>query len=258
MPKFAANLSLMFQELPFQDRFAAARAAGFEGVEIQFPYTYPAADVADWARSAKLKVVLHNLPAGDWAGGDRGLACDPARVNEFQDSVGEALAYARALDVHQLHCLAGLRRPGVSPARARATMLSNLRFAAEQLAAHDINLLIEPINTWDIPGYFLSGSAQAAALIADCGAPNLFLQYDVYHMQRMEGELANTVRTLLPLIRHVQIADTPGRHEPGTGEINFRYLLALLDELGYTGWVGCEYLPLGDTVAGLVWRSHLA
>ncbi|MDQ1921027.1 hydroxypyruvate isomerase family protein [Massilia pseudoviolaceinigra] len=204
-----------------------------------------------------LQLVLHNLPAGDWSAGERGMACDPHRITELQDSVALALDDAVALGVGRLHCLAGKLPPGVAPALAHHTYVANLRFAAARLAAHGIDLLIEPINTVDMPGYFLTGTAQAAAVIAECGAPNLFMQYDIYHMRRMEGELANTIRAHLPLIRHMQVADNPGRHEPGTGEINYRYLFALLDELGYDGWVGCEYHPRGDTIAGLNWRSAL-
>jgi hydroxypyruvate isomerase len=257
MPKFAANLSLMFTELDFLDRFAAARANGFEAVEFLFPYAWPAADIAARLAASELQLVLHNLPAGNWAAGERGLACDPARVDEFRAGVRLALEYAAALGVRQLHCLAGIVPPGLSPTAAHATYIANLRHAAGQLAAHGMRLLIEPINTWDMPGYFLTGSAQAADIIAECGAPNLFLQYDIYHMQRMEGELANTIRANFSLISHIQLADVPGRHEPGTGDIHFPHLFGLLDELGYEGWVGCEYHPLGETVAGLDWRSRL-
>ena len=257
MPKFAANLSLMFTELDFLDRFDAARANGFEAVEFLFPYAYPAEAIARKLAGAKLQLVLHNLPAGNWEAGERGLACDPARVAEFQHGVALALDYAGALGVHQLHCLAGIVPPGVPSELAHATYIANLRHAATRLAEHGMRLLIEPINTYDIPGYFLSGSAQAAAVIAECGAENIFLQYDIYHMQRMEGELASTIRARLPLIRHIQLADAPGRHEPGTGEIDFPPLFALLDELGYAGWIGCEYHPLGDTVEGLAWRNRL-
>jgi hydroxypyruvate isomerase len=257
MPIFAANLSLMFQEVSFLHRFAAARDAGFDAVEFQFPYAHAVGDVAEHLQRARLQAVLHNLPAGNWEAGDRGLACDPGRVSEFQDSVALALDYATVLGVRQLHCLAGLRRPGVSPARARATYIANLRFAAAQLNERGLALLIEPINSFDIPNYFLTGTAQAVSIIAECAVDNLYLQYDVYHMQRMEGELANTLRRHLPLIKHIQVADTPGRHEPGSGEINYRYLFALLDELGYQGWVGCEYVPQGDTLAGLSWRTEL-
>ncbi|CUI04079.1 hydroxypyruvate isomerase [Massilia antarctica] len=258
MPNFCANLSMMFTEAAFLDRFGAARANGFDGVEFLFPYAFEADQIAERLARHGLQLVLHNLPAGDWDAGERGLACDPRRIGQFQDSVALALDYAVALGVGRLHCLAGKLPPDVAPALAHDTYVANLRFAAARLAAHGIDLLIEPINTVDMPGYFLTGSAQAAAVIAECGATNLFMQYDIYHMQRMEGELAATLRARLPLIRHIQAADNPGRHEPGTGEINYRYLFALLDELGYGGWVGCEYHPRGDTVAGLAWRSALS
>jgi hydroxypyruvate isomerase len=254
MPKFAANLSLLFPEVCFLERFAAARHCGFDAVEMQFPYAHAAADIAEQLQRSGLQMVLHNLPAGNWEAGERGLACDPARVGQFQDSVALALAYAEPLGARQLHCLAGIRPPGVSPALARATYIANLRFAAAKLAERGLNLLIEPINTYDIPGYFLTGTEQAVGIIAECGVDNLFLQYDIYHKQRMEGELANTLRAHLALIKHIQVADTPGRHQPGTGEINYPYLFALIDQLGYDGWIGCEYNPQGDTAAGLGWR----
>jgi hydroxypyruvate isomerase len=255
MPRFAANLSLLFGHLDLLDRFAAAAAARFEAVELQFPYAWPAARIGAELARHRLTLVLFNLPAGDWDAGERGIACDPARVGEFRDGVERALEYADALGVRQLHCLAGCVPRGLSRRRAHATYVANLRFAAERLATRGLRLLIEPINTYDVPGYFLHGSAQARAIIAECGVDNLFLQYDIYHMQRMEGELANTIRAHLPVIAHLQLADNPGRHEPGTGEINFPYLFTLLDELGYGGWIGCEYIPRGDTAAGLGWRA---
>lgn len=258
MPKFAANLSLMFTEIDFLERFGAARANGFEAVEFLFPYAFDAKDIAERLAATGLQLVLHNLPAGDWAAGERGIACHPARIAEFRDGVELALAYAGKLGVRQLHCLAGIALPDVAPQVMHATYIANLRHAGARLAAHGMRLLIEPINTFDMPGYFLSGSAQAASVIAQCGADNVFMQYDLYHMQRMEGGLAATIRARLPLIKHVQLADVPGRHEPGTGEIDFRQLFRLLDELGYDGWVGCEYHPAGDTIAGLGWRTMLS
>jgi hydroxypyruvate isomerase len=258
MPKFAANLSLMFNELSFLDRFAAARAARFDAVEFLFPYACEPEQIANRLRRYKLDLVLHNLPPGDWAAGDRGMACDPRRAGEFQDSVALALDYAEELGVKQLHCLAGKRPPNVAPERVHATYVANIRFAAAQLAERGIRLLIEPINDRDMPGYFLTGTKQAVDIIAETGADNVFLQYDIYHMQRMEGDLAHTIRTHLPLIRHIQFADVPGRHEPGTGEINFPFLFNLLDELGYDGWLGCEYAPLAATLDGLSWRDRLA
>lgn len=258
MPKFAANLTMLFNEVPFLERFALAREAGFDGVEFLFPYAYDADQLAERLRRHQLQLVLFNLPCGDWNAGDRGMACDPRRLDEFRSGVDTALEYALELEVRQLHCMAGKLPAGLAPERARATYIDNLRYAAAKLAPHGINLLIEPINHYDMPGYLLNTSQQAADIIAEAGCPNLFLQYDIYHMQRMEGELANTIRARLPLIRHLQIADTPGRHEPGTGEINYRFLFRLIDELGYDGWLGCEYLPAGDTLAGLGWRSALS
>jgi hydroxypyruvate isomerase len=257
MPKFAANLSLMFTERDFLDRFAAARANGFEAVEFLFPYAWPASQIAARLAASELQLVLHNLPCGDWSAGDRGMACDPDRVEQFRAGVRLARDYALALGVRQLHCMAGLLPPGLSPQRAHATYVDNLRHAAAELREHGIGLLIEPINTVDMPGYFLTGSAQAADIIAECAADNLFLQYDLYHMQRMEGDLAAAIPRLLPLIAHMQLADVPGRHEPGTGAIDFPPLFKLIDALGYEGWMGCEYHPLGDTVAGLGWRRTL-
>jgi hydroxypyruvate isomerase len=255
MPKFAANISTMFTEIPFIERFGAARAAGFDAVEFLFPYGFDTDQITARLRRYDLELVLHNMPPGDWANGERGMACDPRRIGEFQDSVALGLEYAEELGVRQLHCLAGKIHPAVTPERAHETYAANLRFAAAQCADRGIDLLIEPINTFDVPGYFLTGTRQAAGIIAEVGAANLFLQYDMYHMQRMEGELANTLRANLPLIRHIQLADVPGRHEPGTGEINFPFLFKLLDEIGYDRWVGCEYTPLGDTVQGLAWRA---
>lgn len=258
MPRFAANLSTLFPELSFLDRFAAARAAGFDAVEFLFPYACEPEWIAGRLARYGLQLVLHNFPPGDWAAGDRGMACDPRRIGEFQDSVALALDYAEELGVKQLHCMAGKIPPNVSQERAHATYVANLQFAAGKLKEKQIDLLIEPINDRDMPGYFLTGSRQAAAIIEECGADNLFLQFDIYHMQRMEGDLANSLRTLLPVIRHIQLADVPGRHEPGSGEIHYPYLFRLLDELGYAGWIGCEYNPRGDTAQGLAWRAELA
>ncbi|NIC42013.1 hydroxypyruvate isomerase [Aquabacterium sp. A08] len=257
MPLFAANLSLLFTDRPFLDRFAAAARAGFRAVECQFPYDWPAAEIAQRLHAHGLQMVLHNLPAGDWAAGDRGIACHPDRVAEFRQGVPQALACARALGVPRLNCLAGLLPAGVDPAQAQATLVDNLRFAAQALAEHGLTLLVEPINTRDLPGFFLSRTDAALALIEAVGAPNLKLQYDIYHAQRMEGELAATLQRCLPHLGHVQLADNPGRHEPGTGEIHFGFLLRWLDQIGYSGHVGCEYHPAqagpGGTEAGLGW-----
>lgn len=259
MPQFAANLSLLFTDRPFLDRFEAAARAGFRAVECQFPYDWPADEIAARLHTHSLDMVLHNLPAGDWAAGDRGIACHPDRVDAFRQGVPQALAYARALGVPHLNCLAGVLPAGVTPAQAHATLVDNLRFAAQALAAHGLTLLLEPINTHDVPGFFVSRSDAAVALIEAVGAPNLRLQYDIYHAQRMEGELAATLERLLPHIGHVQLADNPGRHEPGTGEIHFGFLLRRLDQIGYRGHVGCEYHPAqagpGGTEAGLGWMT---
>jgi hydroxypyruvate isomerase len=257
MPKFAANLSTLFTELTFLDRFAAARAAGFDAVEFQFPYACEPEWITGRLARYGLQLIMHNLPPGDLAAGDRGMACDPRRVQEFQDSVELGLDYAEELGARMLHCMAGLVPRNVTPERAHDTYVANLKFAAGKLKERGLDLLIEPINDRDVPGYFLTGSRQAAAIIGECGMDNIFLQFDIYHAQRMEGDLGNSIRSLLPLIRHVQLADVPGRHEPGTGEINFPYLFRLLDELGYDGWIGCEYTPRAKTEDGLQWRTEL-
>ncbi|UGQ47875.1 hydroxypyruvate isomerase [Massilia endophytica] len=251
--KLAANLSMLFTELPFLDRFGAAKAAGFDAVEFLFPYAFPPEDIAMRLAEHGQGLVLHNLPPGDWEAGERGMACDPRRVDEFRAGVALGLRYAVALGVPQVHCMAGLRPADVAPEQAHSTYIANLRHAADQFAAHGIGVLIEPINHFDMPGYFLTGSRQALGILAACARPNLGLQYDIYHMQRMEGELANTIKANLAQIRHIQIADTPGRHEPGTGEINYPYLFRLLDQLGYDGWIGCEYRPQTTTAASLGW-----
>jgi hydroxypyruvate isomerase len=254
--KLAANLTMLFNEVDFLDRFEKAAQAGFRGVEFLFPYAYPAHAIADKLDKHRLELVLHNLPAGDWAAGERGIACHPGRRAEFEAGVALAIDYARALGVKQLNCLAGIVPRGVEPSQAHAVLVANLRFAAARLQEAGIALLIEPINTFDIPGFFLHGTRQALDLIRDTGSSNLFLQYDIYHMQRMEGELAATIEARLPLIRHIQLADNPGRGEPGTGEINYRYLFARLDAIGYDGWVGCEYKPRTTTADGLEWLAR--
>lgn len=255
MPRFAANLSMLFTEAPLLDRFERAARAGFAAVEIQFPYDTPAEQLQQALFRNKLSLVLINLPAGDWAAGERGIACHPDRVDEFRQGIDTALAYSAALGVPQLNCLAGIRPAQVPADTARHVLADNLRYAALRLKAHGLNLLIEPVNTFDIPGFFLHGTRQALELIGEVDADNLYLQYDVYHMQRMEGELANTLAANLDRIAHIQIADTPGRHEPGTGEINFDFLFAHLDRIGYQGWIGCEYKPATTTEAGLGWRN---
>ena len=258
MPKFAANLTMLFNELDFLDRFQAAADAGFAGVEYLFPYAWPAAQLAEKLDQAGLVQVLHNLPAGDWAGGERGIACHPDRIGEFQEGVGRAIDYARTLGCKQLNCLAGIAPAGVPTATVHETFVANLRFAAARLKDAGIRLLVEPINTFDIPGFYLNRTEQAIALLDEVGADNLFVQYDIYHAQRMEGELGNTIARYLPRIAHMQLADNPGRNEPGTGEINFAWLLRHIDQLGYQGWIGCEYKPAAGTREGLGWIKALA
>jgi hydroxypyruvate isomerase len=255
MTKLAANLTMLFNEAPFMERFARAARAGFRGVEFLFPYAFHADQIADQLNLYQLDLVLHNLPAGNWEAGERGIACHPDRVGEFHDGLGEAIRYAKALGVKQLNCLVGIVPQGVSKEKAHATAVSNLKYAADKLKADGIRLLIEPINTFDIPGFFLSHTRQALDLIKETGSDNLFVQYDIYHMQRMEGELAATIKANLPMIKHIQLADNPGRFEPGTGEINYRYLFTMLDEIGYDGWIGCEYKPKAGTTEGMTWRA---
>ena len=255
MPGFAANLTLLFNELDFPDRFEAAAKAGFEAVELLFPYAWPAELIAERLQRHDLKLVLHNLPAGHWDAGERGIACLPDRVDEFRAGVAQGIACATALGCPQLNCLAGIQPAHVSSEEAHATLVSNLRFAAAEFERAGLRLLIEPINTFDMQGFFLNRSNQAAAIIDEVGAPNLFIQYDIYHAQRMEGELSNTIARLLPRIGHMQMADTPGRHEPGTGEINYDFLFDFIDDIGYTGWIGCEYRPATTTTNGLGWFS---
>ncbi len=253
MPKFAANLTMLFTEVPFLDRFEPAAKAGFTAVEFLFPYAFAASDIKARLDAHGLTLVLHNLPAGDWDAGERGIACLPGREDEFRAGVAKAITYAKALGVAQLNCLAGKAPAGADATLLRKTFVANLRFAAAELKAAGLRLLIEPINTFDIPGFFLSGTAQALEILDAVGADNAFVQYDVYHAQRMEGELAATMQTHLARIGHIQLADNPGRNEPGTGEINYPFLFRHLDRIGYSGWIGCEYKPATTTQAGLGW-----
>ena len=232
MPTFAANLSMLFTELPFLERFAAARAAGFKHVEYLYPYDYEADALAKLLKDNSLTQVLFNMPAGDWAGGDRGIASHPDRVDEFRAGVPKAIAYAKALGVPRLNCLSGKLLPGVSEAAQRACLVENLRFAADALAAHGLKLLVEFINRNSIPGFFLHRTDQTLAVMDEAGRGNIFLQYDIFHAQRSEGELTDTIRKHIARIDHMQLADTPGRHEPGTGEINFPFLFAAIDTPG--------------------------
>ena len=257
MPRFAANLSMLFTEQPFLDRFEPAAKAGFKAVEFLFPYAFSAADIRARLEANGLTLVLHNLPAGDWEAGERGIACRPDRVEEFRTGVAQAITYAKALGVKQLNCLAGKVPPGVSDATLRQTLVDNLRYAAAELKKNSLRLLIEPVNTFDIPGFYLNRTVQAIHLLDEVGADNAFVQYDIYHAQRMEGELAATMNKYLPRIGHIQLADNPGRNEPGTGEINYPFLFAHLDRIGYDGWIGCEYKPAATTEAGLGWYHRL-
>ena len=257
MPRFAANLSMLFTEVPFLDRFERAAAAGFEAVEFLFPYAHAVEEIKARLDATGLKIVLHNLPAGDWDAGERGIACDPQRVDEFRAGVAKAVTYAHALGVPQLNCLAGKAPAGVDAAVLRRTFVENLRFAAAALKMAKLRLLIEPINPFDIPGFYLNRTDQAIAILDEVGADNAFVQYDIYHAQRVEGELAATLQKNLARIAHVQLADNPGRNEPGSGEINYPFLFAHLDRIGYAGWVGCEYKPATSTLAGLGWRQQL-
>ncbi len=255
MPKFAANLTMLFGELPFLDRFAAAKAAGFSGVEYLFPYEFEKAALREQLQQHGLTQVLHNLPAGNWAAGERGIAILPDRVDEFRDGVAQAIDYAKALDCRQVNCLVGIAPADADQLALNEVLVNNLRFAADALARQRIRLLIEPINTLDIPGFFLNGTRQAVQIISDVRSENLFIQYDIYHMQVMEGDIARSLQKHLARISHVQLADNPGRNEPGTGEINYPFLFRYLDQIGYRGWVGCEYKPRTTTAEGLGWHA---
>jgi hydroxypyruvate isomerase len=253
MPKFAANISTLFTEVPFLDRFEAVAEAGFAGVECQFPYEFEVDALAARLRRFGLVPVMHNLPAGDWAAGERGIACLPGRGDEFRAGIDLAIRYASALGCRQVNCLAGIAAEGTDRRLLKATLLENLRYAAGRLREAGIRLLVEPVNTRDVPGYVLHSTRQARSLIAEGAIDDLQIQYDLYHMQIMEGDVSHTLVSNRDLIGHVQIADNPGRHEPGTGEVNFDHVFRLLDEIGYGGWVGCEYMPAGATRDGLGW-----
>ena len=256
MPRFAANLTMLFTEVPFLERFALAKIGGFKAVEFLFPYAFEVQDIQTALDRNALKLVLHNLPAGDWDAGERGIACLPERVAEFRSGVAKAIDYASALGVLQLNCLAGKAPAGADPKLLHDTFFNNLQFTSSELKKVGIKLLIEPINTFDIPGFYLSKTEQGIAILDAVAADNAFLQYDVYHAQRMEGELGNTIQKYFSRIGHIQLADNPGRNEPGTGEIHYAYLFDLIDRLGYSGYIGCEYKPLKTTEAGLGWMGH--
>jgi hydroxypyruvate isomerase len=253
MPRFAANLSMMFGEVPFLDRFGAAAEAGFEAVEFLFPYEHAPEEIARRLRAGRLRNVLFNMPPGNWGAGERGIGAVPGREREFREGVATALRYAEALGTPTLHAMAGLVPAGVDRAACRATYLENLRLAARETAAKGLTLVIEPINTRDIPGYFLNTQAEAHALREEIGAPNLKVQMDLYHAQIVEGDVTVKLRRWAEHVGHVQIASVPDRSEPDVGELSYPHVFRVLDELRYPGWVGCEYRPARGTLAGLGW-----
>lgn len=254
MPRFAANLSMLFTEVPFLERFARARAAGFTAVEYLFPYDWPAEQLAEQLREQGLTQVLFNLPPGGWQAGERGIACLPDRVEEFRAGVDQGIAYARVLGNRQLNCLAGLKPADLDEQTAWETLVANVRYAADRFAGAGLTLCLEAINSRvDMPGFMLDTTGKVMALIEELDADNVRLQYDVYHMQIMEGDVIRTMECLLPWIGHIQFADNPGRHEPGTGEINFSNVFAALDRMGYQGWVSAEYRPSLETEDTLSW-----
>lgn len=255
MLKFSANLSMLFTEYEFIERFAHAAKNGFSAVEYMFPYAYSKQLLRDKLDTYKLTHVLHNLPAGNWEQGERGIACLPDRVSEFQDGVGIAIEYAKLLGNDKINCLIGKIPQSIDKQKVDQTVVDNLRFAADELKKENIQLLVEPINHYDIPGFYLQGTAQSLELIKLVNSNNLYIQYDIYHMQRTEGELTETIAKNLSKISHIQVADNPGRNEPGSGEINYDYLFSKLVELGYTGWIGCEYKPKQSTEDGLGWLN---
>ena len=257
MPKFAANLSMLFTEHPFLERFARAKAAGFQAVEFLFPYEYESSAIAHELRRNELEQVLFNLPAGDFTAGDRGMANDPSRVEEFRAGVHKGLNIAAELGCGRLNCLAGLRLRDVPEETQTATLIENLRFAADAAAHAGVLQVVEPLNAFDAPGYFLPTPESGFAIVERAGHPNLLLQYDVYHAQRMSGDLAATIAARIDLIGHVQIADSPARNEPGTGEINYPFVLQALDDAGYDGWVSLEYRPRNTTEASLRWLTDM-
>ena len=258
MPRFAANLNFLFTEVDFLQRFGAARKAGFGAVEFPFPYPYEHAALAAAVKEAGVEVVLFNLPPGNWEKGERGIACHPDRTAEFRDGVAQAVAYARTLKCPRVNCLAGIAPRDADPERLRATFVENLRYAAAAFAKEGVTLVMEPINPRTIPGFYLNTTKQSLDIMRAVGAANLKIQYDVFHMQIVEGDLAKTIEANLANIGHIQFADVPDRHEPGTGEVNFDFLFDWIDRVGYPGWVGAEYVPAKGTVASLGWlQRHL-
>jgi hydroxypyruvate isomerase len=256
MPRLCANLGFLFGEVPFLDRFDAAAGAGFKGVEFASPYDYPAAELRARLKDAGLSLVLINSPAGNRAAGERGFACLPGRVDTFRDGVSQALDYAVALDCKLIHVMAGVPPADLAPDTAAALYAANLAWAGERGLAAGVKLVIEPLNPRDAPGYYLRTQEQGAAIVAAIGHDRIGLQFDIYHCQTAQGDVTSRLANLLPVVDHMQLADVPGRHEPGTGEIGWEYVFRRIDEFGYAGWIGCEYAPLGDTVEGLAWRRR--
>ncbi|MCF4175379.1 MULTISPECIES: hydroxypyruvate isomerase [Vibrio] len=253
MPKLAANLSMLFTEYKFIDRFEAASRSGFQGVEYLFPYDFEPKEIADKLNEYSLTQVLFNLPAGDWDKGERGIACHPERIEEFREGVSQAIRYAKVLNCNQLNCLVGIKPENVTEEDAFKTTVNNLKYASEKLGAEGIQLIVEAINTQDMPNFFINSTQKAIRIISEVGKDNLQYQYDIYHMQIMEGNLARTLTDHKAVIKHIQLADNPGRNEPGTGEINYPFLLKHIDEIGYEGWIGCEYVPKTTTEESLSW-----
>ncbi len=255
MPRFCANLEFMFSEHPFMERFAAAAEAGFHAVEFHYPYNKDVDELVEYLGTHNLEQVLINAPKGD-VEGDHGLACNPDRQGEFEDSVGLAIDYAKAMGTGHVHVMAGKRPEGSSADVLLKTYIDNIQFAARALGGHGIKALIEGVNSkFDVPGYFLDRPSDALAILRSIEEPNLYLQFDFYHAQIMEGSLTGLFHNALPVTAHIQIADTPGRHEPGTGEINYSYVFKMIDDAGWDGWVGCEYRPKGATLEGLAWMT---
>jgi hydroxypyruvate isomerase len=252
MPRFAANLSMMFTEVPFLDRFAAAAAAGFQAVEFLFPYDHPPEVVAARLREAGLTQALFNMPPGNWEAGERGMAAIPGREAEFRANVAKALTYAQALGCKTLHAMSGITE-GMDRAACEEAFVENFRYAADELAPHGITLLVEPINSRNMPGYFIAHQLEAVALVERVSRPNVQVQLDLYHAQIMDGDLSKLIEKMAGKFAHVQIASVPDRHEPDEGEVNYPHLYGVLDRVGYRGWIGCEYNPRGETTAGLGW-----
>ena len=255
MTKLAANISMMFTEVDFLDRFEVAAKAGFKGVEYLFPYDYPADQIKEKLDQNGLRQVLFDFPAGDWDAGERGIGALPDRIGEFQDGVGMAVEYARVLECERLTVLAGKANANKTDVAMQQTLIDNLKFASNAVIDTNTTILLEAINTIDIPGYYVSHTDQSRAAVESAEADNVKLQYDIYHMQIMEGDVPRAIDSNLDVIGHFQLADNPGRHEPGTGEINYDFLLPHIDSKGYEGWVGCEYIPSEDTSSGLGWAA---